>query len=78
MSQEQASYRLGETVAVMWNPTMAAMFPDADHQGCRQEMRHNGQVWEPHNPVKCHGYHCPLCGAATGMFGHRECPAKTQ
>jgi len=68
-------YQLGDVVAVEWNPSLAERFPAADHHGCRQEMWHNGEYWKPFNPVRCGGYHCPHCGAATGSFGHRECDA---
>ena len=64
---------IGGPVAVQWNAQMAQMFPAADHHGCRQEMNHNGTYWVSFNPPRCHGYHCPNCGAATGSFGHRPC-----
>lgn len=67
-------YRIGYVVAVEWNPDMAARFPNADHNGCRQELWHDGHHWKRHQPAKCHGYHCNRCGAATGMYGHTNCP----
>lgn len=69
-------YQLGYVVAVSWNDEMAARFPNADHYGCRQEMWHDGERWQRHDPVRCHGYHCNRCGAATGSFGHTDCPDK--
>lgn len=71
-------YQIGPVVAVQWHADLEQQFPDADHHGCRQEMRHTGSGWEPHYPVRCVGYHCPHCGAATGSFGHRDCPAVAQ
>ncbi len=67
------SYRLLNTVAVQWCPEMAKQFPNADHGGCRQELWHNGEHWERFTPPRCHGYHCPECGEATGSYGHRAC-----
>lgn len=66
-------YQLGDVVAVEWNPSLAKRFPAADHHGCRQSMWHDGDTWQRFDPVRCHGYHCPTCGAATGGYGHREC-----
>ena len=68
-------YRLGLVVAVQWCDDMAAQFPDADHNGCRQSMRPVHDRWQPFDPPLCHGYHCPHCGTATGQYGHRGCGA---
>lgn len=67
-------YRLGEILATGWNPEMAARFPNADHHGCRQEMWHDGTYWQRFDPVRCGGYHCNRCGAATNSYGHHDCP----
>ena len=71
-------YQLGYVVAVSWNDDMARRFPNADHHGCRQEMRDMGDRYTPFDPPRCHGYHCNRCGAATGSFGHNDCPDKAQ
>lgn len=67
-------YQLGEILATGWNPEMAARFPNADHHGCRQEMWHDGTYWKPYDPVRCVGFHCNRCGAATNSYGHHDCP----
>lgn len=69
-------YQPGEVLAIQWNTEMAARFPNADHHGCRQEMWHDGTYWKTYSPPRCSGYHCNRCGAATGMFGHTNCPDK--
>lgn len=66
-------YQLGDVVAVEWTAEMAEQFPEADHHGCRQEMWHNGQYWRSYDPPRCHGYHCPKCGAPCGYNGHTHC-----
>lgn len=72
-------YELGPIVAVEWSPTMAEKFPNAEHHGCRQLMLHNNSGhWQPYNPPRCHGYHCPQCGAACGQYGHRNCTEAVQ
>lgn len=71
-------YKLSYLVAVTWNDEMAQRFPNADHHGCRQEMFHNGTHWESYSPARCRGYHCNRCGAATGSFGHTDCPDKPE
>lgn len=63
----------GGPVAIQWNDALAQQFPDADHNGCLQSMTFDGDQWHTHNPPLCHGYHCPNCGAACGMIGHRKC-----
>jgi len=67
-------YQLGEVLAVGWNADMAARFPNANHHGCRQEMRPVNDRWQPFNPPRCHGWHCNRCGAPTNSYGHHECP----
>ena len=67
-------YELREVLAVSWNEAMAARFPNADHSQCRQEMWHDGEMWRSFSPVRCGGWHCNRCGAATNGFGHHECP----
>jgi len=69
-----SDYQLGELLAVGWNPEMADRFPNADHCGCRQEMRQLVDRWVPHVPARCVGYHCNRCGAATNSYGHHSCP----
>lgn len=66
-------YLIGPPVAVEWNAQLAQQFPGADHHGCRQELWHDGQIWRRHEPPRCHGYHCPNCGAPCGSNGHRNC-----
>lgn len=60
-------------VAVQWNDALAQQFPNADHHGCRQSMRDEGDRFVPFDPPLCHGYHCPHCGNACGMYGHNNC-----
>jgi hypothetical protein len=77
-------YQLGEIVAVSWDDDMAKRFPNADHHGCRQEMRPTELIkspfqepyrdWIPFEPPRCHGWHCNRCGAPTNSYGHHECP----
>jgi hypothetical protein len=67
-------YLIHELLAVGWNDDMAARVPNADHHGCRQEMRPVNDRWQPLNPPRCHGYHCNRCGAATNAYGHHDCP----
>lgn len=67
-------YELRDILAVAWCEDMAARFPNADHRGCRQQMWHDGTRWHAHTPPHCLGYHCVRCGAATGQYGHRNCP----
>jgi hypothetical protein len=74
-------YQLGEIVAVGWNEDMAKRFPNADHRGCRQEMRQPPpdsrgirRPWIAYDPPRCHGWHCNRCGAPTNSYGHHECP----
>ena len=67
-------YKLGDVVAVEWNPALAEQFPVADHHGCRQELWHDGDTWQRFDPVRCHGFHCNRCGAATNSYGHHNCP----
>lgn len=71
----QDRYLLGDTVAQLWDEKMARRFPHASHRGCRQSMRLvDGQYDpKPFNPVRCLGWHCPQCGEACGMYGHRQC-----
>lgn len=66
-------YRLEELIAVQWNPSLAAEFPDASHEGCRQVMERRDNGWHPCVPTRCIGYHCPRCGEGTGSFGHNDC-----
>ena len=70
-------YQLLNEVARLWDDHMAQQFPDADHRGCRQEMRLVIDRWMPYHPARCAGYHCPHCGAATGGYGHTNCEATT-
>lgn len=73
-------YRITELVATEWNAEMAARFPNADHHGCRQQMRKAPPIsykrgpWIPYEPPRCMDWHCNRCGAPTGMMGHRDCP----
>jgi hypothetical protein len=67
------NYKLGDVIAVQWNPELAELFPNADHTGCRQEMRHDGTSWFPYNPVRCFGWHCNRCGKPTNIMGHHDC-----
>jgi hypothetical protein len=73
-----SDYQLGELLAVGWNPEMAVRFPNADHYGCRQEMRQLADRWAPHVPARCVGYHCNRCGAATNSYGHHSCPDRAK
>ena len=68
-------YELGPVVAVQWNNELADRFPNADHTGCRQSLRHITElgVWEPFTPALCHDYHCPNCGNPCNYTGHRQC-----
>jgi hypothetical protein len=72
-------YLLGPVVAVIWNSSLANKFPDADHHNCLQSFRYDDKRNEylPLDPPLCHGWHCPLCGAATGSMGHKTCTAAT-
>lgn len=67
-------YQLGELLCVSWSDEMANRFPNADHTGCRQEMRRGEHGWESFDPVRCHGWHCNRCGAPTNSYGHHDCP----
>ncbi|AMS02012.1 hypothetical protein SEA_TAPIOCA_64 [Mycobacterium phage Tapioca] len=71
-------YEFTELLAVAWNDEMAQRFPNANHTKCRQEMRHDGTSWIPHDPPRCHGWHCNRCGAATNSYGHHNCPDRPQ
>ena len=71
-------YQLGEIAAVQWSPEVAARFPNADLHGCRQQHYEQDGRWVAFDPPRCHGWHCNRCGAATGMFGHTDCPDKPQ
>ncbi len=70
-------YILGPIVAVIWNDSLAAKFPNAKHNQCLQSFRFNETTdeWQPLDPPLCHGWHCPRCGAPTGSTGHRTCTA---
>lgn len=69
-------WKLTELLAVQWNPEMAQRFPNAEHAGCRQEMRPTDSPagFEPYDPVRCVGWHCDRCGQATNSYGHHNCP----
>ena len=69
-----SDYQLGDLLAVGWNDDMAARFPNADHNGCRQEMRQLLDRWAPYVPARCVGHHCNRCGAPTNSYGHHSCP----
>lgn len=74
MTDIAGRYQITELLAVMWNEDMAARFPNADHTGCRQEMRVTDNGYMPFHPVRCHAWHCNRCGAATNSMGHHQCP----
>jgi hypothetical protein len=71
-------YQIGELLAAQWNDEMAQRFPNAEHRGCRQEMREVIDRWQPYDPPRCRGYHCNRCGAQTNSFGHHNCPDRTE
>lgn len=68
-------YRLGDTVAELWNHKLALRFPHASHATCFQALHIvAGQVSpQPYVPARCQDWHCPKCGAATNMYGHISC-----
>lgn len=68
---------IGGPVAVQWNPNLEEQFPDAEHRRCRQSMIQDGGRWKAHTPPICHDWHCPRCGAPTGMTGHQTCTTTT-
>lgn len=70
-------YSSGELLCVLWNDDLAARFPHADHTGCRQMMQESPSGWVPYDPPRCHGWHCPRCGAPTNGFGHHHCTNPT-
>ena len=65
-------YKLGDVVAVQWNPELAEQFPNARHTGCRQQCWHDGEQWREYHPARCMGYHCPKCGEPTNMMGNHH------
>jgi hypothetical protein len=67
-----------ELLAVMWSSEMAERFPNADHSGCRQELRATDAGFEPFDPPRCFGWHCNRCGRATNCYGHHNCPDRPQ
>lgn len=71
-------YQPIELVAVGWSPEMAARFPNADHNGCRQEGRLGDDGWEPFDPPRCQGWHCNRCGSPTNAWGHHSCPDRPE
>lgn len=69
------NYKFIEMVAVQWNPDMAARFPNAEHDGCRQMLQiADDGTHEAFDPPRCVGYHCNRCGAPTNMYGYHDCP----
>jgi hypothetical protein len=67
-------WKITELLAVAWNPEMAQRFPNADHAGCRQQMRGTPNGFEPFDPPRCAGWHCNRCGQPTNSYGHHDCP----
>lgn len=65
-------YELHDLLAVQWNELLAARFPNASHQMCRQEMRWDGEQYVSYSPVRCIGWHCHKCGEPTNMMGHHH------
>jgi hypothetical protein len=70
-------YNLGDVVAELWCDRLARRFPHTSHSNCFQAMRLvDGQYNPvPFIPARCQDWHCPKCGASTGMYGHQECEA---
>lgn len=69
-------YELQDVVAELWNDHLAKRFPHTSHRMCFQQMRlpdDGSQYAVPFTPPRCQDWHCPRCGAPTGMYGHREC-----
>lgn len=66
---------IGDPIAELWNSALAKRFPNTDHRSCFQQMRIVGteQYPVPFTPAHCQDWHCPRCGEACGMYGHKQC-----